>query len=259
MKHTRSFLLTFSIVVMFVAAPALADWFPGDPYKMLNPQLPDPQGWDVLGTYPKVLADDWMWSQTGPVDDVHLWGSWEGGQEGILTGVHLSIHADIPVDPDGPTGFEHSRPGELLWYGDFDQSQFTVIPYGEGDQGWYDPNFNEFIWRRPDHTKFHQINITHIPQPFIQQEGTIYWLDVSVMTVEGTWGWKTSLNHWNDAAVWGDFPVTGGPVPEWFELRDPFTQDALDMAFVITPEPATMLLLAAGGAALILRRKKRRK
>ena len=41
------------------------------------------------------------------------------------------------------------------------------------------------------------------------------------------------------------------------ELRDPFTGESLDLAFVITPEPATLGLLALG-ALLCLRQRKNR-
>ena len=33
---------------------------------------------------------------------------------------------------------------------------------------------------------FHQINIENIPDPFIQEEGTIYWLDVIVDLADPT-------------------------------------------------------------------------
>lgn len=80
--------------------------------------------------------------------------------------------------------------------------------------------------------------------PFIQQQGTIYWLglhvDVDPLTSQQI-GWKTSLNHWNDDGVfWDDF---GGMGMAWQELRDPLTLESLDLAFVITPEPSTWAML----------------
>ncbi|MCJ7578787.1 MAG: hypothetical protein MUO91_10085, partial [candidate division Zixibacteria bacterium] len=46
-------------------------------HKMHFPQLPDLEGWDVYAVYPKTLADDWKCSATGPVTDIHFWGSWK--------------------------------------------------------------------------------------------------------------------------------------------------------------------------------------
>ncbi len=259
MKHAQSFLLMLSIVVMFVAAPAVADWFPGDPHKMHFPQLPDPQGWDVNATTPKILADDWMCSRTGYVDDIHFWGSWRHDDQGIITNIHLSIHADIPAVIDPATGEvdEHSRPGELLW------SYDTLVPemtYGDGQQGRYDSNPPEVVVPG-DHLMFYQYNVTDIPEPFWQEEGTIYWLDIQVTVAdpENThWGWKTTEMHWNDDAVWGDWTSADPDTIEWTPLTDPFTQQTMDLAFVITPEPGTMLLLGLGGAVLIFRRTKRK-
>jgi hypothetical protein len=237
---------------LVTAGVATADWFPGDPFKMHYPQLPDPLGWDVNATYPKVLADDWQCTETGPVTDIHLWGSWEFGAPGEILSVHTSIHRNIPATPDAG-----SRPGELLWERDFFTGGFTILdPWGTGDEGWYDPNSGEF--RRPDHQTFHQINIQQIPDPFIQNFGEIYWLDISVTVADiGTqtrWGWKTSLEHFMDDAVWGDFDAVGG-VTEWSELYDPETGVSLDMAFVITPAPGTLALLGFGGLAALRRRR----
>ncbi len=257
----KSFLMVAAMgMLMFSASPALADWDPGDYHKMHYPQLPDPNGWDVNFTYPKVLADDWLCTGTGPVEDIHFWFSTYGDQPSfpVITGIHASIHADIP-DPDG-TGPLYSMPGPLLWSWDFLPGEFTIRSYGAGPQGWYDPNIPYYV--PDDHFGIWQANIEKIREPFIQQEGTIYWLDLSVMG-EGMYGWKTSLQHFNDDAVWGDFPATGGPVPEWMELRDPMTPPpgmSLDLAFVITPEPGTTAMLLGCGlvgmAMYVWRRRK---
>ena len=237
-------------VVFGVIAPAFADWMPGDPHKMHYPQLPDPDGWDVNATFPKVLADDWMCSGTGWVKDIHFWGSWREDLVGPIDNIHLSVHADIPA---GVGGVPYSRPGDLLWEWDTGPDGFVIGQMGTGDQGWYDPNTG--FWHRPDHFMFWQYNV-FLPEPewYWQEEGTIYWLDISVSAPDPQtrWGWKTSLDHWNDDAVWGDFPD-----PQWQELRDPITGESLDMAFVITPAPGTLALLAVGGLGLLGSRRRR--
>lgn len=232
------------LAVSLLATAAVADWDPGDPHKMHFPQLPDPQGWDVLAAAPRVLADDWRCSQTGPVTDVHFWGSWLSDEVAEIERIHISIHEDDPSPP-------YSRPGDLLWERDFYPGDWTERLDGTGAQGWYDP-FNQ-TWNKPDHINFYQYNIVDIFDPFFQQEGTIYWLDISVSVKEEDdvirqWGWKTSLNHYNDDAVWGTYPD-----PNWGELRDPITNESLDMAFVITPEPAGILMIMIG--LLVIRRR----
>ncbi|NBD38592.1 MAG: PEP-CTERM sorting domain-containing protein [Verrucomicrobia bacterium] len=113
--------------------------------------------------------------------------------------------------------------------------------------------FNE----REDHTRFFQYNIELVPdEMFVQEEATIYWLGIHAVSPEGhEFGWKTSLEHFNDDAVADN--LDGG----WIELRDPASLDdpppSLDMAFVIVPEPSTtalMMGLLAVGALLAGRR-----
>lgn len=241
------------ILLVVAAVPAAADWDPGDPFKMHFPQLPDPHGWDVNMTDPKVLADDWLCTETGPVSDIHFWFSIERDDPqtlaALLAGgvVHASIHTDIPEGPGG-----YSQPGELLWERDFFIGpDVTIRDWGTGEQGWYEPNTGEA--RRPDHFFTYQANIEHIVDPFIQELGTVYWLDLSIRglppNILNRVGWKTSLDHFRDDAVWGDFGI-----PDWHELRDPITQQSLDLAFVITPEPGSVVLLAAGVFVLLRRR-----
>jgi len=140
--------LFYSMMLLIASPFVFADWDPGDPYKMHYPQMPDPQGWDVYAVAPKVLADDWMCNATGPVSDVHLWGSWRQDFIGKIVNVHLSIHSNLLPDTQIP----FSRPGDLLWERDFGRDQFSIRPYGTGEQGWYNPNIP--AWNRPDHSMY---------------------------------------------------------------------------------------------------------
>jgi hypothetical protein len=224
-------------------------WDPGDGHKMHFPQLPDPMGLDVLFVEPKVLADDWKCSESGPVEDIHFWFSakqdWLDLDEewkSQIHNIHLSIHANIP-DPDGPTGPLYSMPGELLWEADFIPDSIIVYlsHHMSGEQGWYDPNSGEYL--AFDHNLIFQCDIIDIPDPFIQKRDSIYWLDITVLSSDPL-GWKTSNRflypdpytgtHYEDDAVWGDLPGGLG----WQELRyPPFHQyegQSIDLAFVIT-------------------------
>ena len=124
--------------------------------------------------------------------------------------------------------------------------------WGDGLQGWYEPLTGEVL--EDDHWGVWQYNFEDISDPFIQVEGETYWLEISMRlhpTSTAKWGWKSSVDHWNDDAVWG----WGEPDTYWEgELYEPpdFTQ-SLDLAFVITPEPTSLGLLALGGLALLRR------
>ena len=256
---TLETIISVVLVLTLLAGVALADWQVGDGHKMHFPQLPDPNGWDVDFTTPKLLADDWKCSETGPVDDIHFWVSHQQGVIPILNGLEVKIFDNIPVVPGA---VPYSRPGELLWEADLSITDIKTAPGGTGPQGWYDPYTG--VATPNDHSSYFQINITDISNPFVQQEGTIYWLGISLNTSSPD-GWKSSDrstypdpytgSHYEDDAVWRD--ANGG----WHELRYPSVDplgrggQSMDLAFVITPEPATLFVMTAAGLALLLRRR----
>lgn len=238
-------LIAVAVVLSFLAAPAAANWYPGDGHKMHFPQLPDPYGWDVeISSYDNQheLADDWKCSSSGPVGDIHFWYSVEGDADTVIDCVAASIYLD---DRTG----DYSKPGQLRWSRAF--NNFSVVhDYGDGIglQGFADPQ--EGTWQADNHSLYHQINITEIDDPFIQEEGTIYWLGLHVWW-DGTHepvGWKTSKDHFEDIAVFRD--LTGA----WIPLDEQYcgAPEPLSLAFVITPEPGTFVLLAMAGVSALL-------
>ena len=217
--------------------PGECEWNAGDPHKMHFPQLPDPQGWDVE-VPPTDVADDWKCSETGPVTDIHFWYSWQGDNVGIIDRIHASIYSNNPA---GDSAYGYSTPGQLLWEGVFGPADFDLRHWATGDQGFMNwrINFQGWImgyhtWRPNDHKDIYQCNLCNITDPFTQQAGQIYWLVLSITIRDpvGTHiGWKTSLDHFEDDAVYWGAP-TG--IWHWRELRDPQTEKSLDLAFVIT-------------------------
>ncbi len=220
--------------LVVLASLLIADWETGDGHKMHFPQLPDPTGWDI-GTYNEwFIADDWQCSNSGPVDDMHFWISWNDDATEPIISLRLIIMSN---NPSGPQGF--SIPENVLWDRTFYDTDFTVAGPWTGDQGWYDvwvPQYNEH-----DHINYYQVNIENIDQPFTQTDGEIYWLVLG--TSQMSLGWKTSQDHFMDNAVWGSAPISSAV---WYEIYDPVTSDDIDLAFVINDgDPPTPVELSS--------------
>jgi hypothetical protein len=124
----------------------------------------------------------------------------------------------------GPNGY--SIPNGRLWERDFGPDDFVVRDMDYHVQDWYNPWTGEYIVG--DHSTWQQINIVDIWEPFYQELGEIYWLEIDMWGA--TCGWKVSGSEpFMDDAVYWDFP-------EFIELRHPETLESLDLAFVITCE-----------------------
>ena len=189
-----------------------------------------------------------MWRQW-PVSDIHFWGSWRNDVSVAINNIHIEIWSDTPVDdPQNQLPYSHPTTGGKLWQANFAAGEFTIRGPEYGDQGWYDPTMNPETVIPHDHNEYYQINIDNILNPFVQTLDEVYWLAINVETANPNFqfGWKTSTDHWNDDAVYNQ--------DGWQELRDPLTTESLDMAFVITPEPAALCLLALGGLCIMRRR-----
>ncbi|MEW5795739.1 MAG: hypothetical protein AB1772_05200 [Candidatus Zixiibacteriota bacterium] len=222
-----SFALVVGMVCLVIAGPVTAHWVPSDGHKMHWPQLPDEQGWDVNAVYPVVLADDWQCSETGPVTDIHFWGSWRDldgdqiGDVGTIQSFQIGIWSDVP-DPDG-SGPLFSHPGNRLWFQEV--SDFLVQQVDPPTiEAWYDPSKEPDVIVPNDHKSYFQYNIffdqAGLP-PFPQQQGTIYWLSISAVLAPSPityeWGWKSSIDHFNDDAVW----AVDGPTLNWTDIYEP--------------------------------------
>jgi len=210
-------------------------------------QMPDlsTNGIDIYACKPLILADDFLCTKRTLITDIRVWGSWlndilpaEGAGAVEFT---LSIHADIP-DPDGE-GPLYSMPGQVLWFRKFAPFTFNVQMFqSQIDEGWWDPRTPSYIFPG-DHVCW--LYYFQVPEAeAFCQEGSpenpiVYWLDVQARPVGeaavAQFGWKTSIDHWNDDAVWGQ-GIEPYPGP-WQELRYPpgheLHPDSIDLAFAI--------------------------
>ncbi len=202
---------------------------PAPPTKWI--QLPDlTNGLTVRASAPKILADDFRCTLTGPITDIHLWGAWLGNLSTVITNFHISFHEDIPVSISNL----FSRPGAELWSTNFSVGQYTITSYTNAPESFYDPNVNAIIGA--DSSVFRYDFWIEPCRAFVQTNGVIYWMDVQayLLNTNRVWGWKSSIEHCHDDAVWGDTPTN---TLVWNELRYPsgaLSNQSFDLAFELT-------------------------
>ena len=254
-------------------------WNPGDPFKWR--QMPDlsPTGMDIRvdggNKIPRIIADDFQCTTTGPITDIHFWGSWLHDLKGRIAKLHLSIYEDIP-DPDGDKA-GYSEPGKLLWKKEFtpdkiNERLYRQLPQGQTEWFW-DLSLGTLV--EQGDTKIYQYDVQIKPSEAFVQQGSasapiIYWLAIEVeleplAVAEPQFGWKTrdpnpenaGGGHFLDDAVWGVNDPAGSIF--WQELRypdaHPFASKSLDMAFVITTngrqyQPDGMFTFQTGAYAI---------
>jgi hypothetical protein len=163
-----------------------------------------------------LLADDWLCTQSGPVTDVHFWTFDDPFPSTVP--IYMTISSNNPNYNE----LGYSAPYLQLWDRYFEPEDYTVRQWD--DQHW-------------------QFNITDIDDPFIQTEGQTYWLGLRIQLWDNPHlSWNFTDNGHLDGAVYWTKEYS------WFPIGG-------DLAFVITPEPATIALLGLGALSLI--RKKR--
>ncbi len=231
--------------------------FTGEKAKWYQPPdlRPSPQGlplgMDVNASYESVskttnlLADDFLCTETGPITNISVWGSWYHdsfpGYPPTNITFTLSFHRDVPV----PNPYGYSMPGKSLWVRNFVPGQYQCVHVATNiDEGWFSPtNIYEPIGDR--NCFRYDFNI---PSGYFVQQGTptapvVYWLDVQATMPTGAqfrFGWKTSTDHWNDDATYAyerePFDGLEGFSPRpWRRLTYPFGHElypqTVDLAF----------------------------
>ncbi len=197
-----------------------------------------------------VVADDFLCTNGRPITEVHFWGSFLDQEQGHwaqdipkpptdmpipkVERFKLSFHRDVPAGADQQMPWSH--PGELLkevHVDNFEQIYWDSIPHTDATgRIWWEHKFYYIIKLRDE-------------ARFLQKKGEIYWLDVGALMAEGSnfhWGWETSKDHWNDAAVSGDGsqwnPLTHISVADFedmpstalFNVNDTFDTDGVSVA-----------------------------
>jgi len=169
------------------------------------------------------VADDWLCLGGSPVSDLHFWGSYPGWMESErepgpntpgIEAFRIQVYSDDPA-----TAMSHSRPDKLLyqvWVKDFDESFVKSIfqPWREGYEHKYRYDLD-------------------LPRIFWQKRDRIYWLNISAIPRQDRpWGWESSMDRWNDAAVqgWYDDPSSW----RWDPIWHPLTGQFIDMSFELT-------------------------
>ncbi len=284
--------LFFAAVASLVATPAAADWDHTNPADLARAkwiQMPDltQTGMDVLATVQpispvpsqwKTLADDFLCIESGPITDLHIWGSWlndvlptnsAGLPDPNAIEFRVSFWSDQPAG--GPLA-PYSHPDQLLWTGLFQPGQFAVNPNVlTAPEQFFDPNLGQVIGTD---TQVYQYNFPNLVDAsganFVQTAGTIYWVELqaNVLSIPGTdatFGWKTrdpnpnnfGGGHFNDDAVFVDTNGFGGAhIGFWRELiypaGHPLEGQSMDLSFVLTvPEPSSIAMAGLGLVALV--------
>lgn len=224
MKKITLILSMVALTVGLLASPIFAQQWPN--HKMHFPQLPDLIGWDVMATstYPPpgvgmTLADDWQCPVSGPVEDIHFWGSWKDqdgdpatdDMESNMPWFSIAIWSNDPGPP--------SHPDSLLWSW---EGEIPGVPSEPPTlEGWFDPMQPiplDVVYN--DHIPYWRYDFFVPPgyPAFVQEQDSIYWLSITANLFDPAayqWGWKNSRDHFMDDAVWMD------PTGIWRELIEP--------------------------------------
>lgn len=218
-------------------------------FQNLKWSMPPEQGSEGVDVNDLILlADDFMCYQSGPITDIHIWGSFHkdklpaGGPGNMI--VTLRIYSDVPAGPGG-----YSQPGTLLWSRTFGPGQFNAgLAMMNTSEWWHNPAATPPLWLANADTNIWQLDFyIDATNAFVQVSNTVYWLGVQYTPVSGdtnyNFGWKTSYRTFNDAACWynasvgiwrqlvyGDgHPKAGYPPPSnWMHMAFALSTSELD-------------------------------
>ncbi len=220
-----------------LALTAAVAW--AGPYKAEHPMSSGGNFWTLNATG----YTDAVWKNAGDfecqnsnadIDGAEWWMASRGGATlADITSFDLSIYAD--------TG---SGPGALLQTSTittFGADFVQTVSWGGGEPAGEVRKFSGVI-----------------DPVFDQTEGTVYWFSaVANVNEASSWGgaWRTV-----EGEAWGQWQYADRPDDEptgWLTYADWSPDYEFDMAFNMTPEPATLTLAALGGLGLFARRRRK--
>ena len=205
-------------------------------------QPPNLAGFDVSDSIGYVLADDFICVNSGPISDIHIWGSWLNNTHGAITNFWIGIYSDVPAGVNG----SYSHPGRLLWSQAFPQGTFAETALEPSQEQFISPASVNILG--PDTEVWYYC--FYPTNPFVQT-GTsaapqVYWLAAFAQGNFGPgydsipqYGWKTTASVQSDASVntpWtGTLPGNNAP---WNITTTPANSPEgavpLDLAFKLT-------------------------
>ena len=184
-----------------------------------------------------ILADDFPCMVAAPITNIQLWGSWLDNVTPAGGTFEVSIWSDAPR----AAGAVFSQPLQRLWHQTYAPGTYTFSFYGVGTEHFY--NEQTGLLSPETNVWLYSFDIP-AANAFCQQgPGHTYWVAVAVLPPPVAflqWGWKTSTNHWGDAAVYGKVdPASGLPLGPWQPLLNPLATPLapLDFAFLINGGP----------------------
>ena len=230
------------------------DW--GDPIKWNQMDGIDTYGAHSTIDYDTPMtsttADDFLCSFAGPVNDIHFAG-WSYFGNTYITGFRISFWSDVAETPQ-----DESHPGSQLYT--YDVTTLLPPTPTPGASGWRDNLDGTFTINLPQDHWFYQEGTPGNP--------IRYWLSIQgIMVTDGYWDafyWNfrdRNIATWGDDAAfesayfgyapWANWGVDGTGAVALYDGAFPAGwQHSLDMAFALSPEPASLLLLGLGALAL---------
>ena len=175
---------------------------------------------------------------------IHLWGFFlnddppKGGTGSLR--FELAICSDVATK--GRENLPGSRrPGTVLWTRVFEPGEYlTTTGYGSG--ALYDPESGDLSLNQLNYVGV-QYTFCIEEEPFLQEEGTVYWLvvrELSGNAQEYGFGWQSTdpALHWNTPALYrvndnARASWSGISWPAWVQQRWDDESVDLDLAFVI--------------------------
>ena len=197
-------------------------------------------GFDVWNS-PYVLADDFVCTNTGPISDIHLWGSWLS--DNYLTNTitfWLGIYDDVPTSP----GNTFSHPGtNLLWQQWFAPGQYAeTIWTANASEQFLDPGQTNILGTDSEVWYYCFYPTNAFQQTGTPQTNKTYWLAAYAQLPAGIpqiYGWKTTTNVLHDTSVhafWPGTPPTANPgwTPTVYQPPTGGPVNPLDLSFKLT-------------------------